>query len=89
MGRPVRAADHGGARETVIDGVSGWLVAPGDPAAWAEALEEALAAGPNAWDRMGEEGRANVRTRFSVEAMTRATLEAYGRLLARRSSAAA
>ena len=89
MGRPVLAADHGGARETVIDGVSGWLVAPGDPAAWAEALEEALAAGPNAWDRMGEEGRANVRTRFSVEAMTRATLEAYGRLLARRSSAAA
>ena len=28
MGRPVLAADHGGARETVIAGETGWLVAP-------------------------------------------------------------
>lgn len=30
MGRPVIATGHGGARETVQDGVTGWLVPPGD-----------------------------------------------------------
>ena len=38
MGRPVLAADHGAARETVADGETGWLVAPGDPDAWAGGL---------------------------------------------------
>lgn len=81
MGRPVIAADHGAARETVLEGETGWLAAPGDPAAWAEAMAQAFAAGPAAWARMGEEGRARARDLYSVEAMTRATLEAYGRIL--------
>ena len=34
MGRPVIATDHGGARETVIGGETGWLVPPGDPERW-------------------------------------------------------
>lgn len=37
-GRPVVAADAGGARETVIPGETGVLVKPGDPEALAEAL---------------------------------------------------
>lgn len=88
MGRPVLAADHGAARETVLPGETGWLVPPGDAEAWADALEAALAAGPHAWARMGEEGIARVRDRYSVDAMTRATLEAYTALLASRASAA-
>ncbi|MBE7218829.1 MAG: glycosyltransferase family 4 protein, partial [Caulobacteraceae bacterium] len=43
MRRPVLAADHGAPRETVEEGVTGWRVAPGDPAAWAAALDQALA----------------------------------------------
>ena len=81
MGRPVLAADHGGARETVLDGQTGWLVAPGDPDAWADALEAAVDAGPHAWARMGREGRVRARDLYSVEAMTRATLEVYRRLI--------
>src|SRR5690606_33580660 len=42
MGKPVIATDHGGARETVLEGQTGWLVPPGDPAALAEALGRAL-----------------------------------------------
>ncbi|MGD0053806.1 MAG: glycosyltransferase family 4 protein, partial [Vulcanimicrobiaceae bacterium] len=38
MGRPVIATDHGGARETVIPGSTGWLVAPGDTAALAATI---------------------------------------------------
>jgi DNA-binding NarL/FixJ family response regulator len=43
MGRPVVATDHGGARETILPGVTGWLAAPGDPAALAQAIGAALA----------------------------------------------
>src|SRR6266581_775548 len=43
MGRPVVATDHGGARETIVPGATGWLVPPRDPAALAGAIGEALA----------------------------------------------
>ena len=45
MGRPVVATDHGGARETIVPGVTGWLVPPRDPAALAAAIGEALSLG--------------------------------------------
>ena len=41
-GTPVIAAAGGGAPETVVDGVTGWLVPP-EPAAFAAALSQALA----------------------------------------------
>ncbi|MDB5373384.1 MAG: glycosyl transferase, partial [Belnapia sp.] len=43
MARPVIAADLGGPRETVEQGVTGWRVPPGDPAALATAIGAALA----------------------------------------------
>src|SRR3546814_13973873 len=42
MGKPVIATDHGGARETVLPGETGWLVPPNDPAAFARAPDEAI-----------------------------------------------
>jgi glycosyltransferase involved in cell wall biosynthesis len=81
MARPVLAADHGAVRETVVDGETGWRVAPGDADAWAAALAAALAAGPDRWAAMGRAGQARVRTLYSVEAMQAATLEAYRRVL--------
>jgi glycosyltransferase involved in cell wall biosynthesis len=89
MGRPVLAADHGAVRETVLDGETGWLVPPGDVEAWADALEAALAAGPRAWTRMGQEGIARARDLFSLEAMTAATLAVYDEVLAIRAAAPA
>ena len=46
MGRPVIASDHGGARETVRGGETGWLVRPGDAGQLAAALELALGMTP-------------------------------------------
>lgn len=43
-GRPVVAFAAGGALETVVDGVSGRLVASHDPAKWAEVLRQVLEA---------------------------------------------
>lgn len=86
MGRPVLAADHGAVRETVVEGETGWRVAPGDVEAWADALRKALEAGRERWAAMGRAGQARVRSLYSVQAMTDATLEVYGRVLASRSS---
>lgn len=84
MGRPVLAADHGATRETVVPGETGWLVAPGDAAAWARALDEAARAGPERRAAMGRAGQARVRRLYSVEAMCEATLAVYTRLAAGR-----
>ena len=42
MGRSPVAAEHGGTRETVVDGETGWLVPPGDAGALARAISGAL-----------------------------------------------
>ncbi len=81
MGLPVLAADHGAARETVVPGQTGWLVAPGDAEAWAGALADAIAAGPALRARMGAAAMARARALYSVEAMTQATLAVYAEVL--------
>lgn len=85
MQRPVIATDHGGAIETVIteppDIVTGWRVMPGDAPDMAKALAEALSAPPDVLEAMGARGRAYVGRRFSREAMCRATLQVYLRVI--------
>ncbi|TNE59619.1 MAG: glycosyltransferase [Alphaproteobacteria bacterium] len=80
MGKPIIATDHGGSAETVLLGegvATGWRVTPGDAAALADALEEALAAGPEVWQEMGRRGRANAEANFSVKQMCRKTIDVY------------
>jgi glycosyltransferase involved in cell wall biosynthesis len=81
MGKPVIAADHGAARETVLPGETGWLVAPGDAEAWAEALLNACEAGAARRQLMGMAARARARKLYSVDAMVEATLKVYARVL--------
>ena len=79
MGRPVVATAHGGARETVAEGETGFLVPPGDPSALAEAIDRALSLDPGERAAMAHAGRARAAARFSLAAMTGATLGAYAR----------
>jgi glycosyltransferase involved in cell wall biosynthesis len=81
MGRPVLAADHGAARATVIDGQTGWLVKPGDAAAWTQALAAAIKVTPATRAKMGAAARARASELYSVEAMCEATMNVYARLL--------
>ena len=81
MGRPVIASNHGGTTETVADGVSGWLVPPGQPAAWAAAMGRAIDLGPARRGEMGQAGMNRTRQLYRVEAMCAATLAAYERVL--------
>ena len=81
MGRPVLAAAHGAATETVIDGKTGWLVTPGDAEAWAEALKVAIKATPKRRQTMAAAARERACRLYSVEAMCEATLAVYARVL--------
>ena len=86
MGRPVIASSHGAVTETVVDGITGWLAAPGDDAAWAAAIAQALDLGPGRRMAIGEAGLRRCRELFSVYAMCAATLAAYERVLETRAA---
>lgn len=81
MGRMVIAADHGGAREVVDPGVTGWLAPPGEAAAWAEAMDHALSLNAEARAAMGAAGRARASKQFSTNALQTATLRVYKQAL--------
>jgi glycosyltransferase involved in cell wall biosynthesis len=68
--------------EIVIDGETGWLVAPGDGPALAHALLRLLD-DPMSARRMGEAGCRRVLTSFGVERMVRATEAVYEEILPR------
>jgi glycosyltransferase involved in cell wall biosynthesis len=89
MGVPVVATDLGAARETVLAppavapaARTGWLAPPGDAAALAAALGEALALAPAERAALAARARTQAQ-RFSVERMQEATLAVYERLLSR------
>jgi glycosyltransferase involved in cell wall biosynthesis len=81
MERAVIATDHGGARETVISGVTGLLVSPGDSRALADALKTLFAAGEEGRAAMGVRGRAHIAGNFTVGRMCADTIALYRELL--------
>ena len=83
MGKPVIATDHGGARETVLNGESGVLVPPGDVTALLEALADMLARPQGELAAMGAKGRAHIVQNFSLQRMCERTLDVYRSLLKR------
>lgn len=80
METPVIATDHGGSRETILPGRTGWLVTPGDAAAMAAAIAEALAA-PERLGEMGRAGRAFVLENYTTARMLSQEFSAYRRLM--------
>jgi len=81
MARPVIVADHGGARETVIEYVTGTRAEPGSAPALAGAIRAMLSLGAASRASMGREGRAHVIGHFSKRGLQAATLTVYKRLL--------
>lgn len=82
MGRPVIAADHGGARETILPGVTGWLVPPNDAPALARTLAAVLDLDAEACAGLAARARAHVAARFAVARMCADTLALYRAVLA-------
>jgi glycosyltransferase involved in cell wall biosynthesis len=83
---PVLATDVGGPPEIVTDGREGYLLAPGDPAAWARAVRR-IADSPDHGAAMGQAGRRRVLEAFTAEHHRDAILAVYERTLAGRGGA--
>lgn len=81
MGRPVIATDHGAARETVVEGETGWRVPPGDEVALAARLDAVLAMAPEERLAIGAAARAFVLAHHDLARMQEATLDIYEELL--------
>ena len=81
-GRAVVATDVGSVRDLVVDGETGIVVPPRDPAALAAAMKALLADGTRR-KAMGEAGRARVAERYPLDRCVRET-EAYLRATAGR-----
>ena len=81
MGRAVIATDHGGARETVLQGESGLLILPRNITSLADGLANMLSRPQEELDRMGAAGRAHIARNYTVEKMCAETLSVYRLLL--------
>ena len=76
LGLPIAASRVGGMAEILDDGASALLVAPGDAAAWAQALDR-LASDEALRRRIGDGARAAARERFGIAPMARSYLNLY------------
>jgi glycosyltransferase involved in cell wall biosynthesis len=74
--RPIVASRCGGIAETVVDGVTGRLVAPGDADALAAGVADVLRS-PALARRLGAAGRRHVRARFDLERYVDDVVEIY------------
>ena len=89
MGLAVVATDHGGARETVIQNETGYLVPPDDAQAMMVSIKYALQRDPATVRAMGEFARRYVRDHFSSDQMKEKTLHVYADVLAEHVAAGA
>ncbi|MSO71401.1 MAG: glycosyltransferase [Alphaproteobacteria bacterium] len=80
MGRPVVVSDHGGAREQILPGQTGWAYPPQDPNALATALAQALALNGEARLRLAAIAREHVRMNYDVARMVALTCAVYEEL---------
>jgi len=79
-GLPVVCTDSGGNREVVVDGVTGVVVPPHDPAALTDALCRFLDE-PGTAGEYGRAGRDRIRDEFSTAAMVEGTAAVYEAVL--------
>lgn len=85
---PIIATAIGAAPETVLaepavdrDQKTGWLIAPGDPRALADALADSLIMTAEERNQMGTRARRHVIENFSLDTMRRKTLAVYDDVL--------
>jgi glycosyltransferase involved in cell wall biosynthesis len=82
-GRPAITTDTPGCRDAVVDGLTGLVVPPRDPASLASAIATVLRA-PEVGAEMGRRARWLAEERFGVDRLVTRTLDDYGALMSDR-----
>jgi glycosyltransferase involved in cell wall biosynthesis len=77
MGCPVVAFNHGGAKESIRDGVTGWLAKPVDSQSLAQGISSALRLDDSERHRLSVKGRERVEAKFSSRLMCKSTIDIY------------
>jgi glycosyltransferase involved in cell wall biosynthesis len=80
LGLPVVCGDGGGNPELVRDGVTGYIIRPGDAVQLADRLSR-LRRDPTLRSAMGSAGKSRIEDEFSLERMIRAMLRVYAEAL--------
>ena len=83
MGVPVIGSSIGAQGEIIVDGETGFIVPPMNPAALADAMGKLLDRGPEGRKTMGDAAMIRVRQKFTTAALQQATLAVYERLMGR------
>ncbi len=83
LGRPVVAANHGGAPEQILEEHTGLLFPPGDASGLAQGIRWALSLTPQQRETMAVDALAHVRISFSKQQMCERTLAVYAEVLGR------
>ncbi len=81
MERLVVASNHGGARETIIDGKGGYLVPPNDAQALADGIGKVLALSKPDYSARAQSARLRIGAQYSAAALKTATLAVYKQAL--------
>ena len=81
LGRLVIGTNHGGSTETVIEGQTGWLVKPNDPAILAETINKVLNLTEQQRDKVTKSASEHIKRYYSKEIMCAKTLDVYNELI--------
>ncbi|MFL2679239.1 MAG: glycosyltransferase family 4 protein [Alphaproteobacteria bacterium] len=82
MTKHVIASNHGGSREIIENGVTGWLVEPNKPDKLADQIIEVLDLEQNKKDLIGNNARKRIIEKFSLNQMLQKTIAVYEGLIA-------
>ncbi len=77
MAKPVIASNHGGARETIIDQKTGFLVTPNDAQALADAIHNLMEMDEEKRQKIGHAARDRVLNNFTTKTMCDQTIAIY------------
>ena len=81
MRKPILASNHGGSKETILDGKSGFLFDNNNPDSLAENLNKLIEMDKDKLQSIGNEGRKNILKKFDVEKMCYSTYLEYKKLI--------
>jgi glycosyltransferase involved in cell wall biosynthesis len=81
MKKMLIATDIGGAKETVLNDKTGWLIPPNDPSILADKIGYVLGLDLETKQKIGDNARRYIEENFSLEKMCSKTLAVYNELL--------